>query len=275
MVDTLTHYCGSNVFLSFIQKKELWLTSLKQSNDAKEGTWMSSHWLNLPPNSTTQDRKLKRGLAACLDMALGENEMLGVCFSEEPDLLSQWRGYSNDGAGFSITFDRAILEKIPRNADLSVPLTFSKIFYGYENTAEINAVVKQLADAFMGDAKKYEEGDDYGSLSIDFGPKGEKHSIFASAAKSLFTVKNGAFKEEKEWRLFAFEKLSKIMGIKYRVSKEALSPYLPLSIPIDAIVGVTLGPTNSTPENVVKAVIIQNGLDRVWVRTSNASYRNK
>jgi Protein of unknown function (DUF2971) len=196
-------------------------------------------------------------------------------FSEERDLLSQWRGYANDGAGFSITFDRAILEKIPRTPDLAMPLSFSKISYGYQDTTEISSVVRQLAAAFMDDAKEYNEGNDIGRLSINFGPNGEKHSIFMDAAKSLFTVKNGAFKEEKEWRLFSIENLNNIRGIQYRVSREALSPYLPLSIPIEAIVGVTLGPTNSTPERVVKAAVAQNGLDRVWVRTSNASYRNK
>ena len=156
-----------------------------------------------------------------------------------------------------------------------MPLSFSKIDYGYQDTIQNNYVVKELANAFMEDAKKYTEGNGLGSLSIDFGPNGEKHSIFMDAAKLLFTVKNGAFKEEKEWRLFAFENLNNIKGIQYRVSREALSPYLPLSIPVEAIVGITLGPTNTTPEHVVKAAIVQNGLDRVWVRTSNASYRNK
>lgn len=275
MTDRLSHYCGSNVFLSFIQKKELWLTSLMQSNDSMEGTGMRSHWLNRLPDTTPQDKLIKKGLATCLNVAWHEKEALGVCFSEERDLLSQWRGYANDGAGFSITFDRAILEKIPRKTDLVTSLSFSKISYGFEDNTEIAPVVKQLADAFMADAKKYTEGNGFGSLSIDFGPNGEKHSIFIDAAKSLFTVKNGAFKEEKEWRLFAFENLNTIKGIQYRVSREALSPYLPLSIPTEAIVGITLGPTNTTTEHVVKAALTQNGLERVWVRTSNASYRNK
>ena len=127
----------------------------------------------------------------------------------------------------------------------------------------------------MEDAKKYKEGDGVGSLSIDFGAKGEKRSIYQDAARSLYTVKNGAFKEEKEWRLFAFEHLNKISGVKYRVNKEALSPYLPLTVPTEAIVGITIGPTNATPEHVVKAALVQNGFDRVWIRTSSASYRNK
>ena len=29
----------------------------------------------------------------------------------EPDLLSQWRGYADDGKGFSVGFDRVALEK--------------------------------------------------------------------------------------------------------------------------------------------------------------------
>ena len=141
MTDRLSHYCGSNVFLSFIQKKELWLTSLMQSNDSMEGTGMRSHWLNRLPDTTPQDKLIKKGLATCLNVAWHEKEALGVCFSEERDLLSQWRGYANDGAGFSITFDRAILEKIPRKTDLVTSLSFSKYHMALKTTPKLHLLL--------------------------------------------------------------------------------------------------------------------------------------
>jgi len=275
MVEQLSYYCGTTVFSSFIQKKVLWLTSLRQSNDTKEGTWMRSFWLDLPPNRTHHDKLRKRGLAACLDSALHEKDVLGICFSEERDLLSQWRGYANDGAGFSITFNRQSLEEIAQCSDLGVQLDLCKVIYGNQDNEEINAVVRQLAGAFSADAQKYTEGNGIGSLHIDFGPKGEKHALHESVARALFTVRNGAFREEREWRVFAYGSLNHIEGMNYRVSNETLSPYLKLSIPAAAIEGVTIEPTNSTPRHVVKAELTRNGLDQVWVKSSTASYRNK
>ncbi|MCU0821066.1 MAG: hypothetical protein MUC95_01155, partial [Spirochaetes bacterium] len=64
---------------------------------------------------------------------------------------------------------------------------------------------KKLAEAFLEDARKYSEHDGLGSLHIDFGKDGSKHAVYEDAARSLYTVKNGAFKEEKEWRIFMFK----------------------------------------------------------------------
>lgn len=273
MADELTYYCDEHVFLSFLQTKKLWLTSLTQSNDSAEGRWMRDHWLNLFLRDQSEAKRLqRRGAAICMDAASQDRFALGVCFSEERDLLSQWRGYAADGAGYSITFRRQALDGVA-SAHASSELELTKIAYGNQDFDEINAIVRVLHDAFGEDAKLYDERNGTGAISLDFGPHGEKHKRYQEAARSLFRVKNGAFREEKEWRLFTFGCLSSMGGVQLRGTGKAISPYIPIEIPAEAVSQVTLGPKNQTPQEVLKFALKQNGLSKVVVRTSSASYQ--
>lgn len=269
MTEELTYYCNENVFLSFLENKQLWLTSLSQSNDAAEGHWMRNYWLDL---FRQEQRLQRRGAALCMDAASHNSLALGVCFSEERDLLSQWRGYTADGAGFSITFFKEALEAVAKKYAAS-KLQLTKIAYGCQDIEEINSIVRMLHDAFGEDARLYNEFNGTGSIALDFGPNGEKHAKYENAAKSLFTVKNGAFSEEKEWRLFTYGNLSSISGVKLRGTGNAISPYIPITIPAEAVSQVTLGPTNRTPRHVLEFALKHNGLSSVSIKTSKASYQ--
>lgn len=273
MTEELTYYCSEYVFLSFLESKNLWLTSLSQSNDSSEGRWMRDYWLDLFLRERSQQKRLeRRGAAACMDTASHDSLALGVCFSEERDLLSQWRGYAADGAGFSITFNRKALEHIANDHPES-KLELTKIAYGYQDHDEINAIVRMLHDAFGEDAKLYSESNGTGTVALDFGQNGEKHAKYEKAARSLFTVKNGAFREEKEWRLFTYGNLSSIGGVKLRGTGKAISPYIPITIPEEAVSEVTLGPTNQTPRHVLEFALKHNGFSKVSIRASQASYQ--
>lgn len=273
MTEEVTYYCGEHVFLSFLKNKELWLTSLSQSNDSAEGKWMREYWLDLfLKDGSSAKRLARRGAEMCMDTASHDRMALGVCFSEERDLLSQWRGYADDGAGFSITFSREVLEAVAQDHSAR-RLHLAKIAYGYQDFDEINAIVRGLHDAFGEDAQLYREANGAGSLSLDFGPNGEKHAKYEEAAKSLFTAKNGAFREEKEWRLFTYGSISSIDGVKLRGTGKAISPYLPVSIPAEAVTQVILGPINQTPRHVLEFALKSNGLSDVSIRASTASYQ--
>lgn len=275
MTEELTYYCGERVFLSFLETKELWLTSLSQSNDSAEGRWMRDHWLDLfLRDRSSKNRLARQGAAVCMDSASNGCAALGVCFSEERDLLSQWRGYADDGAGFSITFSKRDLEYVSTDHAPS-KLELTKIAYGNQDWDEINAIVRVLHDAFGEDARLYNETNGIGSISLDFGPNGEKHAKYENAARSLFTVKNGAFREEKEWRLFTYGRLSSIDGVKLRGTGKAISPYIPVKIPADVISQVTLGPTNQTPRHVLEFALEHNGLSGVRISSSTASYQTR
>ncbi|WP_435257542.1 DUF2971 domain-containing protein [Thioclava sp. FR2] len=207
-------------------------------------------------------------------MASNDRLALGVCFSEERDLLSQWRGYADDGAGFSITFRKEVLDTLARNHEVN-KLSLTKIAYGYQDHKEIKEVIKVLYDAFGEDAGRYSENGStgIGNISVNFGPNGEKHEKYENAARALFTVKNGAFREEKEWRLFTYGDLDSLQGVKLKGTGKAIRPYIPIAIPENAVSTVTLGPTNQTPRHILKFALKNNGFYDVSVRTSSASYQ--
>ena len=275
MTDELTYYCGEHVFLSFLENKQLWLTSLSQSNDAAEGRWMRQYWLDLFLQGRSEAKRLaRRGAAQCMDTASHGRMALGVCFSEERDLLSQWRGYAEDGAGFSVTFFREALEAVAK-AHCASKLHLTKIAYGNQDFEEIAVIVRGLHSAFGKDAERYTEANDIGDLSLEFGTNGDKHNQYEEAARSLYTAKNGAFREEKEWRLFTYGNLSSIDGVKLRGTGKAISPYIPVSIPAEAVSQITLGPTNQTPKHVLEFALKHNGFFDVAIRTSNASYQSR
>ena len=48
------------------------------------------------------------------------------CFSEEKDLLSQWRGYGSDGNGIAIGFNAQLLRKLDINGSR---YKFIKVIY--------------------------------------------------------------------------------------------------------------------------------------------------
>ncbi|WP_167647633.1 DUF2971 domain-containing protein [Mameliella alba] len=274
MSEYITHYCSDRVFLSFLEKKELWLTSLVQSNDHAEGRWMKEHWLDQFRPKTDPERMARKGARHLMEMAMHDREVLGVCFSEESDLLSQWRGYAGDGSGFSITFEKDKLVRVVEDhADLD--LTLCKIAYGLRDHEEVREVIKKLSAAFHEDAKEYKEGGGIGRMNLHMGEKGEKHEIHADAVRALFTVKNPAFMEEREWRIFTVGHLRDFEDVNFRATGNALSPYLTLKIPTDAVQWVTRGPTNTTPDRILERALRVNGFKNASVGGSKATYRNK
>ena len=274
MNDEVTYYCGEHVFLSFLKSKELWLTSLSQSNDSAEGRWMREYWLNhFAPGHSTAENLARRGAALCMDSASHDRMALGVCFSEERDLLSQWRGYADDGAGFSITFSRRVLKTVVKD-HFAGRLQLVKIAYGDQDFDEIRAIEQGLHDAFGEHAKLYSESNGTGSISTS-DPEGNMLAKHEEAARSLYTAKNGAFREEKEWRLFTYGSLSSIGGVKLRGTGKAISPYVSVPIPPEAVLSVTLGPNNQTPRHVLDFALTSNGLSDARIETSTASYQSR
>lgn len=232
---------------------------------------MLQYWLRQFRDQEHEMRMQKKGARLVVEDALRNYVALGTCFSEESDLLSQWRGYAQDGSGFSVTFERNKLEDLVSNFQGEAHPKLSKISYGGQDWGEINQVMKELHGAFGSDAENYHEEDGIGEMAIGYTP--EKHKRQRKAAQNLYTVKNGAFREEKEWRLFLFDSMRKIDNVEFRESSNGLSPFVRLKFSPDAISGITLGPTNRTPLSMIEAALEKYGIES-WVHSSNASYRN-
>lgn len=158
--------------------------------------------------------------------------------------------------------------------DASHPTSLVQIAYGDRDILKVNQITDTLAKILREDASGYREAGGLGTLSIDFGAKGEKHQQYQQAAMALYRAKNGSFHEEKEWRILLVDTLSKIENVRFRNTANGISPYVELELPQDALKGVTLGPRNSTPIEFVKSALRSQGFaHHVWIEKSTASYR--
>lgn len=265
MTDELHYYCSSKVLLSILEKRELWLTALGLSNDRLEGKWALTKYLDL---FKREDRERQMGARFDIERAIRDRVALGMCLSEERDLLSQWRGYANNGRGVCVTFRTETLCEAIHAAEKDVPgLRLAKV--SYEHTLE-RGLPKDIYDTFREGIEGFSLGSDgIGSLSRTFTP--EQHDKETEVVAALYKHKNPAFSEEAEWRLFVVQFPSRLPKFDYREDRNLLSPYLRLSIELSAIKMITLGPQHPTPpmdiENLLKSFECEAP---VW--TSRTSY---
>ena len=148
----LYHYCSNASFLSIISTRTIWASEFSLSNDALEGKWI---------RKVVEKSCNERGLSASqLEVVLREFDTItslygfaGVSLSEEADMLSQWRAYSENAAGVSIGFDSAAFyaEAVPRSPPALPPL--SKVIYDLTEQKRIIAPnIDQICKLFKSGA---------------------------------------------------------------------------------------------------------------------------
>ena len=123
--------------------------------------------------------------------------LFGVCFSEEGDLLEQWREYADKGNGLAIGFERNWFENLCKDSEM---FKFAKVKYGYKEKED--TVVEKLALSIYenmifaignGEVSKFLDG----TYSSSFPVMYDKMEIYQD---SIF-VKREEYCNEKEWRL--------------------------------------------------------------------------
>lgn len=112
----LYHYTNDIGLKGILEHGNLWLTSAFSLNDPAELKHGFSHAIDLlnrraadgPPESKLFAQQFERLL---IDNGVEEAAHLFVgCFSASGDDLGQWRAYADNGRGFALGFDTALLE---------------------------------------------------------------------------------------------------------------------------------------------------------------------
>ena len=104
--DLVYHYTSAQGLRGIVENDRLWATHVRYLNDFRE----IEHGCDVVRATLTKQREGKASevVREFLDLALTSfnlNEQLDVCvacFSENGDLLSQWKMYGDDARGFSI-----------------------------------------------------------------------------------------------------------------------------------------------------------------------------
>ncbi|GAB6053840.1 hypothetical protein JCM17960_26600 [Magnetospira thiophila] len=105
----LYHYTSAVGLTGIIQSGQLWATHIKFLNDYSEFVYGVDICRNVYEKylQKTDNEDIRCALESVMRYIEGIHLLEGYvcCFCEEADLLSQWRGYGNKGAGYSIEFD--------------------------------------------------------------------------------------------------------------------------------------------------------------------------
>jgi hypothetical protein len=264
---TIFHYTSQEGLLGIIRNKSLWTSDIRYLNDSTEFAYA------VELSRTKLGRKLRaeRGpwntyYGAVLD---GLDAIKGIplfvgSFSEQGDLLSQWRAYTSNGVGFSIGFDYHYLKTLAEKQHF-------RIVRCVYQESEHDALLEELINLA-------------GSLVRD----GEHEDAVIAFFIGLYTVapalKHPSFSEEREWRLFSEIGEPQIpsddMRIKMRVGRSMLLPYKEFGLARDdgrvSLSKVIVGPTPHMALSIssLKSFLLSSEVDGWQILPSTVPYRS-
>jgi hypothetical protein len=244
----LYHYTGYQALLGIVESSELWASDLHYFNDSSELRHAADVLSGAASVVSTEGNfpvDLVEQLKGWLSQRLADGHMLFVTsFSEDGNLLSQWRGYTPHGNGVSLGFD-------PEFLMACASVQHFKLGQCIYDRGQQFSIAKQAVQALL-----------FHSMSIGPAPTNESHpsqSYFPSFFEqeiALLSVaalfKHPAFAAEREWRAVSSVSPSYVTSpARYRAGRTTLIPYKPFALSPRAgdklkLEQVFLGPT---PEN--------------------------
>lgn len=212
--------------MGIVESGKIWASEVKYLNDADELThlaaWIRSEVAVRSDRCKGPEREIMDQFQTWSRERLTNGHMLFVtAFTENGNLLSQWRGYCPFGKGVSIGFSQAKIAAVSQAAEFSL----GPCIYDSETQGRI---VADIVDGVV------EEG-------LRQGPTTAKHAsqcyyhVFEELEPLILRisalVKNRSFKEEKEWRLVSpIHTNFAVDPIKYREGSTMLIPYLEIPL---------------------------------------------
>ena len=299
----LYHYCTTDNFKKIVEEKYIRLSDLMKSNDSMERDYIYNVFRQVensikrieskdqldaqtdllsPENRLLQAYKssfekkntenqfgiLYEKLVECKELVCRQSIDLGICLSQEGDLLSQWRAYANNGNGVAIGFNSKLFE--PYNSTINYEnrkIRFGKV--EYDQKSQVNFMLDKWVESLKSEESKI--------------------NIMFDLIYDALYFKHSSFCEEKEWRL-TFSEDSKqenmkislpiqndciLMPVQYFAKADMLIPYRDLNFNEfnEPICEIILGPKNKNSVSDITAFLEHNNLKGITVKKSKAPYR--
>lgn len=256
--DVLYHYTDSHALLSIASSNSLWMSSHWHLNDYLEGQ-IFTDFLTIHANNIDLSSQVQMVINQ-----LQQHEFYVTCLTTHGDMLSQWRGYAQNGEGVSIGFDSAELIKViaGRTDALLYPVSY------VDDYSKLPKTTTNLMTSILNST---------GTPSDSF---------VQTVKKEQWSIKSRAFSEEDEYRLILtprstisqFSLNNNAQAIKkFRATSTEIRDYYELTLPpkdLNKVIRqVVLGPKNRSSVEVVQRMLESKGLGYVDVVKSAASYR--
>jgi hypothetical protein len=260
---TLYHYTSQVGFLGIINSKVLWASNILYLNDATE----FAHFVDLVDDSLRHALRYERGpwntfYGTALERfpLIKKTPIYAASFSEQGDMLSQWRAYCPDGSGFSLGFEYDFLrQRIEKQK-------FRIVRCVYDEAVQRKAIGDLIA--FAGHLVK----DDVVETAI----KALLNALIAIAP----AMKHPSFAEEKEWRIVSSQVKTVDPQFGVRPGKSMAVPYFKFALEDEAesllLSDVIVGPTPHMELSIMSAenaLLVAKATCRV-VKRSLVPYRS-
>ena len=253
--DVVYHYTSAQGLIGIIESKSLWASSMQYSNDRTE----LRHAVSLIRGLLELHLKMERGpwndlYGALIDaVPLFSDFHINVCsFSEEGDLLSQWRGYCPKGIGFSLGFDPEIMERQAKKQDSRLMKCV------YDDCLQRNICEKIIAEACSAANHEIDTSARKNAVVDGFIPP------FLRLAP---TLKNISFSEEKEWRVIGGPFAADDPQVLFRAGTFAVIPYRRFLLADEGeplrIADIVVGPN---PESMLAKNSVEYLLSSPWCK---------
>ena len=243
---TLYHYTSLAGLLEIVEEQVLWASNAHYLSDMKEiqhaEDFLVAEIMEVLARAVPFEAEVLTQLRHWLtDRGLTRHQLYLCSFTEEGNLLSQWRGYTPHGLGVSLGFPA---EDIVRLADAQ-GYRLVKCVY---DAGRQRQMIGRIIDAIFAAAR---DGADRPARDA----KPDYYPVFENFTDDLLllsaVLKHWSFREEREWRVISpvFADLSGA-GVKYRVGRFTLIPYREFCIATEAgrpiaIDEVIVGPSSS------------------------------
>lgn len=245
--DLLWHYTSVEAAIKIIKKGSLWLSCHSSMNDPAEG--QHAHKLVLACWNDALDRLVEHdgsvtdflrqvALAPGLSAESKGHEPIKFIFSTSKlrDSLSQWTRYGSDGTGLALGF-RISPRELPRG------LCLTEVIYdltGIEKAKEQTEGQETPYSSFRKELTNLLEGYARG-ISDTLQPRSWGLPVAAHILR--LAIKQGAYHEEKEWRIVVQKTLHDTENYDFRSSRHGITPYVELPLgPAVKLEALMLGP---------------------------------
>ncbi|MCA1928702.1 DUF2971 domain-containing protein [Rheinheimera sp.] len=225
----LYHYTNSAGLLGILSSNKFWATESEFLNDSRE----VKHGLELA--ETIVNELHTEVQCAFSQSILNETkeeiykyngEIYIACFSEEGDLLSQWKGYGDYGKGYAIKLDHHQLFRQKRKFPF-VKIEIKKVVY--EEVEQVELIRSQLQWILECTKSTRDESPELEELLIGYAARWAANVLRNMACR----FKDRAFSEEKEWRAIYSNQDKSEEGpqpIQFRLGDGGVIPYMELDI---------------------------------------------
>ncbi len=259
----LYHYTSQTGLLGIISKKSIWATAINYLNDTlefeysmnlirEELKWLSDQIRNGELGKVEEEGKYFKMIHDLFEYSISQQfikdhfYIFVVSFSENGDLLSQWRAYCPENSGFNIGFDIKLIQDIVNKQGFFV----SRCLYDLE---EQKAATKHLFTQWG--LLYIENMGSFSALAKDNNIDALTDAVLEVASELIDAIvhlcpllKHPSFVEEKEWRLVSHPISVEHPQVKFREGSTMLVPYFDLHLAEEAgplsIKSITIGPTS-------------------------------